>query len=454
MCPSIAGVCPRFRRGRNSVCVSFLHVNSRVRTWCHGETSVLCFEHVCTYTAEVRVSMNVHSSQEVRASCPFADSRPDGCVCIALQEPKRVSVDYQARFCLTDRHIQCRRFQRAVPEVPDSSAPRTRSWNLGAGAFIGVGAAVAVLIIVLAAFTFHSTWSGWFTSRPSPSAGAQSGTTINVQPTTIVLRNTSATTGEGTPTRSSIPILAATPTSSSAALATQTPMESVSANSSATITPSPTQQPSPTPQSTPTPVPVTPTPGPSPTPVLVQNLSTPAVHVVKSGDTLTTISKAYGVSATLIAAANNLGSVNIISTGTTLYIPNANGLLPNSAPNLGIHIVQPGDSLSAIASSFGVTIQNVMLANGIANASHIEVGQVLTIPRGNVAVPTPIATPAPATTPTPTAPSGPQTKYVVQAHDTLYSIAKLYGVTIQSIMQANGLTDRTHIEIGQVLIIP
>lgn len=403
--------------------------------------------------------MNVHSSQEVRTSCPFADSGPDGCICIALKEPKRVSVDYQARFCLTDRHVQCRRFQRAVPEVPDASVAKTRSWNLGTGAFIGAGAVLAVLIIVLAAVTFHSTWAGWFSARSSPTTAAQSGTTINVQPTAIVLGDASTATSEGTSASNSIPILAATPTSDAAAVVlptlTPTAMASAAPTTTNTPIPSPTQQPRPTPQPTPTPTPVpaTPTPEPSPTPVVAQTLSTPATHVVTSGESLTTISQAYGVSAGLIAAANTLGNVNVITTGTTLYIPNANGLLPKSAPNLGVHIVQPGDSLSAIASSFGVTMQNVMLANGITDASHIEVGQVLTIPRGNVAVPIPTPTQVAIQAPTPT-PSGPQTKYIVKAHDTLYSIAKLYGVTIESIMQANGLTDRSQIEIGQVLIIP
>ena len=55
---------------------------------------------------------------------------------------------------------------------------------------------------------------------------------------------------------------------------------------------------------------------------------------------------------------------------------------------------------------------------------------------------TPTATPPPA-----------QTIYVVRAGDTLFSIARRYGVTVQAIMSANGLTNY-NIRVGQELVIP
>ena len=84
-------------------------------------------------------------------------------------------------------------------------------------------------------------------------------------------------------------------------------------------------------------------------------------------------------------------------------------------------------------------MQNVMAANGITDPNHIELGQVLSIPKGDV---TPAATPVP------------QTTYTVQHGDTLYSIAQRFDVTIENLMATNGLTDRTFVETGQVLVIP
>jgi LysM repeat protein len=71
---------------------------------------------------------------------------------------------------------------------------------------------------------------------------------------------------------------------------------------------------------------------------------------------------------------------------------------------------------------------------------------------------TPVATDTPPATPTsthtPTAsPTPPYAIYVVQAGDTLSSIASRFGVTVQAIMDANGLTG-TLLNVGTELVIP
>ena len=44
------------------------------------------------------------------------------------------------------------------------------------------------------------------------------------------------------------------------------------------------------------------------------------------------------------------------------------------------YVVQPGDLLGNIASEFGVTMTQIMEANGLPNPDYIQAGQVLTIP--------------------------------------------------------------------------
>ncbi len=396
--------------------------------------------------------MDAQASGEIRSSCPFADSRPDGCICIALRDPKRVSIDYQARFCLTDRHVHCRRFQRAVPEVPAAEPSRRLTWGFEPRTFAIAGGVAVVIILLAAAFTFQGTWAGWFKDGTTSTPSAGSAAVVDVQPTTIILGDAPS----ATPDPSEIPVLVATPTEVATEAASVTSVAVVDSPTavptvalSPTATPEPALTPSPT--ATPAPPPPSPTPSPtvvsppSPTPAVAQTLTTPATHTVVSGETLNSISQAYNVPVSLIAAANGLSDVDVINSGATLYIPNAAGIMPPGAPVLGVHIVAAGDTLSAIASSFGVTVQNVMAENGIADASHIEIGQVILIPRGNVAVQ---ATPVPQATQTP------QVTYTVKPGDDLYSIAKHFGVTIESLMSANGLTDRTYVRSGQVLVIP
>jgi len=62
-------------------------------------------------------------------------------------------------------------------------------------------------------------------------------------------------------------------------------------------------------------------------------------------------------------------------------------------------------------------------------------------------------TPSEATaTPTPTA--SPATTYEVQAGDTVFSIARRFGTTVEAIVAANSLADPSQIEVGQILVIP
>ncbi len=67
--------------------------------------------------------------------------------------------------------------------------------------------------------------------------------------------------------------------------------------------------------------------------------------------------------------------------------------------------------------------------------------------------PTPTRTPTPTVTPTPT-PMPPALKYKVQPGDTPEEIAKRFGIPVQDLLDANGLTADSIIRVGQELIIP
>jgi LysM repeat protein len=80
---------------------------------------------------------------------------------------------------------------------------------------------------------------------------------------------------------------------------------------------------------------------------------------------------------------------------------------PTSAASA--YVVQPGDTLSAIAQKYAVPIADLMLANGLTNQDFIQVGQELIIPVGGVATPTATFTPVllPTDTPLPFDPPTP-----------------------------------------------
>lgn len=79
-----------------------------------------------------------------------------------------------------------------------------------------------------------------------------------------------------------------------------------------------------------------------------------------------------------------------------------------------------------------------------------------TPPPTPLATSTPTLTPFPSSTPTPTSSPSPTPlrTYVVQKGDTLNEIAARFGVSVRDLMERNGITDPTKLQIGQVLIIP
>jgi LysM repeat protein len=123
------------------------------------------------------------------------------------------------------------------------------------------------------------------------------------------------------------------------------------------------------------------------------------------------------------------------------------------------YVVQPGDNLFRISLRFGVPLATIQQYNNIANPNLIFVGQVLRIPSGGVgpAPSTPTTAPGrPTSTPVPPGPTpapGGQS-YTVQPGDNLSRIAARFGVTVQAIVQLNGIANPNLIFVGQVLRIP
>jgi LysM repeat protein len=60
----------------------------------------------------------------------------------------------------------------------------------------------------------------------------------------------------------------------------------------------------------------------------------------------------------------------------------------------------------------------------------------------------------PSATPEPTPAADEPERYVIQAGDTLTSVAARYGSTVEAIVAANGLSDPNAVEVGQEIVIP
>jgi murein DD-endopeptidase MepM/ murein hydrolase activator NlpD len=99
-----------------------------------------------------------------------------------------------------------------------------------------------------------------------------------------------------------------------------------------------------------------------------------------------------------------------------------------------IHVIQKGDTIYSLARTYGVSSQEIQRLNRIDDPSRIQAGQRIRIPG------------APAV-------QG-MTEHQAARGETLYGIARLYGVSLQSLLSANGLSDSYTLKIGDRLRIP
>ncbi len=107
------------------------------------------------------------------------------------------------------------------------------------------------------------------------------------------------------------------------------------------------------------------------------------------------------------------------------------------------HYVRSGETLSTIADRYHTTASAIARLNGLRRLNYIRPGQRLKIPgRGADAAP-----PAPKSSPKPAE----KTAYTVIEGDTLYSIAKKFGMNLDDFLLLNGLAAEAKIHPGQVV---
>jgi membrane-bound lytic murein transglycosylase D len=211
--------------------------------------------------------------------------------------------------------------------------------------------------------------------------------------------------------------------------------------------------------------------------------SNQSTHTVKAGEDLWTISQHYGIRLKSLKRLNRDISNNALRTGTVVYLADLRGnyraantplieldhnspfewgitgkseldyviqesettvtssikrnevtISPaaiNSSP--GSHTVLVGETLYSIATKYGVTVSDIQKKNGLGIDTGIQPGQVLKLFDGE-----PVETP--------------DAFHEVKATDTIYSVARQYGLSVKELMDLNNKRD-FDIKPGQKLII-
>ncbi len=176
------------------------------------------------------------------------------------------------------------------------------------------------------------------------------------------------------------------------------------------------------------------------------------IHIVEKGQTLYSISKAYGVPEKVISRENPV-LVTGLQPGMVLKIPyvppgeKVTETSPSSPEQEGsyvLHTMQEGETLFSLSRQYHVTVEEILKANPGLRPEDIPLGRQIRIPRKRV---------LPEKLEFTQEPQQKGIVHVVQPGETLFSIARSYGLTVRDLKKYNkGLRNR--IRPGDRILIP
>lgn len=171
------------------------------------------------------------------------------------------------------------------------------------------------------------------------------------------------------------------------------------------------------------------------------------IHKVGEKETLYALSKRYGTTVDAIVKQNPTASSGL-EIGQILKVPYTAPVKSKQQTTGGIiHVVAAGETMFSISKAYNVSVDEVKQWNSLTSNS-LSAGQELVIRRKNT-----VTTPA-SSTPTQSVPSTASRKgvHTVAQKETMFSIARQYGVTVDQLKTWNNLQG-TELSIGQTLFV-
>ncbi len=171
---------------------------------------------------------------------------------------------------------------------------------------------------------------------------------------------------------------------------------------------------------------------------------------VKRGDTLSGIAERFKTTVTQLRRLNNLGKRSFIRAGQKLTVnvnvPSASEQIKTISSKLedGRYRVRWGDNLYSIAKKYGTSVAKLKQLNNFDRRHVLKAGTYIQVEERN---------PASQTS------SGVESEkgafhHRVKRGESLYALSKKYGVSVGQLQQANQLSRRSFIRVGQILVIP
>lgn len=168
------------------------------------------------------------------------------------------------------------------------------------------------------------------------------------------------------------------------------------------------------------------------------------IHKVDEKETLYAISRRYGASIDAILKSNP-GLSTTLEVGQIVKVPYEKKAIARATPGGATHKVAPKETMYSIARTYGISVEDLKKWNNITD-NNISIGQELVVkkPTGNRATPVTVEN---------TTKSIPANGiHTVAAGETLYAVARQYGVTVAQLRTWNSLSS-DDLKLGQDIFV-
>ncbi len=189
-------------------------------------------------------------------------------------------------------------------------------------------------------------------------------------------------------------------------------------------------------------------------PSVVEKTIGPALHQVKTGETLSQIATRYSLKLNTLLALNNLQERSLIFPGQKLSVREVTpAKTTKRIAASDEHVVTNGETLSEIAKLHNLSLASLLKANKLTKTSLIFVGQILEIPAQTNETESPSSITGNEIG-KPTSICLFHGFHKIKPGETISKLAAIFGVSSQALLSANNLNWNSTIFIGQKLVIP
>jgi LysM repeat protein len=180
----------------------------------------------------------------------------------------------------------------------------------------------------------------------------------------------------------------------------------------------------------------------------------PETYVVQSGDSLSAIASKYNLSQDNLANLNGIGRNANVRVGQRLKLTGEVAEVEKESTITAendIHVVKSGETLGSIAKKYHLQLSYLAALNDLSTNAPLRIGQRLKVDGD---LPSKTMAKADSSSKKSSVSSKDTEKYTVKSGESLNLIASRVEISVSELASLNDLSPRTGLQVGQIILIP